>query len=98
MDLLSREGLEAMLGVEALGGVQVTVGSEVTQGHFEIVDELALPGADVLVGVPTLVVPSSVPGFTDGATVEVEGHGTFTVRFSQREQDGALRRVALQEA
>ena len=78
------------------GGKDVTVGDEATVGHFAVADELVLDD-QVIVGVPTLLVSSQVPGFTRGVTVQIEGEGEMTVRFSQREDDGALRRVVLRE-
>ena len=83
--------------IRVSGGRKVTIGNEETWGHFDIVDEMVI-GDSVLMGQPAVTVPSMVAGFEEDAALTVDGEGSFTVRFAQREGDGALQRVALRGA
>lgn len=87
-----RKLLEDML--RAVGGKATDIAGEPTIGVYEIADESA--GMSSLIGMETVVVPTEAVGDTpEGATVTVDGEGSFLMQYSVRERDGALSRLAL---
>lgn len=79
------------------GGVPVVFGAMSTWGHFEVVDELVMPGAEIVVGAPTLVIETdSLPGLEQDDELLVDGR-PWAVRYTMRIRDGRETRILLRE-
>lgn len=91
--MLTADELEQMF--RDTGGVPVSLGGASTYGHFDIMDEVALSEAEILVAAPTLVVPTGkLPGLKVDEPILVNQEAWF-VRDHRRIDDGSATRILL---
>lgn len=99
LDPNTADGIELML--KRTGGVRIQLGDDETWGHFEILDEVVLSHAEVIVGAPSILIATGKLTMVEmDAELIIERDGeleAWSVRLPQRIDDGRMTRVLLKE-